>query len=239
MPAARAALAVATENRVNKASGAAAPPLSGMPAVPGALPAPLLDELARLGHTRLHAKGALVVSEGEPALSMYLIHEGQLRVFVSDDEGREVELNLLGAGEYFGELMLGSQVRTASVQVVQRARLSMITRSQFEAALAARPDLAFHVIQHLIERVRALSRSVQGLVSMDVYGRVVRLFGELAQEAQGQRFVPGPMSQQKIADRVGASRSMINRILQELGAGGYIEVARERIALLKPLPKRW
>jgi CRP/FNR family cyclic AMP-dependent transcriptional regulator len=170
---------------------------------------------------------------------MYLIHDGTLRVFVSADDGRDVELNTMGPGEYFGELMLGSPMRTASVQATSRARLTMITREQFESALRQRPDLAFHVIQHLIDRVRSLSRSVQGLVAMDVYGRVVRLFGELAQDDGERRVVPGRWSQQKIADRVGASRSMINRVLKELSAGGYIEVLRDGIVLLRPLPKRW
>jgi CRP/FNR family cyclic AMP-dependent transcriptional regulator len=162
-----------------------------------------------------------------------------MRVFVSDEDGREVELNVIGPGEYFGELMLGSQVRTATVQTTSKAKLTMITRAEFEQALAEQPTLAFHVIQHLIDRVRQLSRNVQGLVSMDVYGRVVRLFNELAHDEGGQRVVPGPLSQQKIADRVGASRSMINRILQDLVAGGYIETSRERIVLRKPLPKHW
>ncbi|WP_158219948.1 Crp/Fnr family transcriptional regulator [Ideonella sp. A 288] len=215
------------------------PAVAGSPASANALPAPLLEALALHGMTRVHAKGTLVVAEGEPALSMYLVHEGQLRVFVSDEDGREVQLNTLGPGEYFGELMLGSQVRTATVQTLTRARLTMITRPEFERALAERPDLAFHVIQHLIERVRVLSRNVQGLVSMDVYGRVVRLFNELAVDLDGQRAVPGPLSQQKIADRVGASRSMVNRILQELAGGGYIEVGRDRILLKRALPKRW
>jgi CRP/FNR family cyclic AMP-dependent transcriptional regulator len=203
------------------------------------LPAELLDALAALGHTRAYPKGTIVVTEGEPALSMYLVHEGQMRVFVSDEDGREVELNVIGPGEYFGELMLGSQVRTATVQTTSKAKLTMITRAEFEQALAEQPTLAFHVIQHLIDRVRQLSRNVQGLVSMDVYGRVVRLFNELAHDEGGQRVVPGPLSQQKIADRVGASRSMINRILQDLVAGGYIETSRERIVLRKPLPKHW
>jgi CRP/FNR family cyclic AMP-dependent transcriptional regulator len=209
------------------------------PVSPSALPAELLAALAALGQTRSYAKGTIVVTEGEPALSMYLIHEGELRVFVSDEDGKDVELNTMGPGEYFGELMLGSQVRTATVQTTSRAKLTMVTRAEFEQALAAQPTLAFHVIQHLIDRVRQLSRSVQGLVSMDVYGRVARLFSELARDEGGLRVVPGPLSQQKIADRVGASRSMINRILQDLAAGGYIETSRERIVLVKPLPKRW
>jgi CRP/FNR family cyclic AMP-dependent transcriptional regulator len=205
----------------------------------GALPSELLDELVRLGPVRSFAKGAIVVTEGEPALSMYVIREGKLRVFVSDDEGHEVELNVLGPGEYFGELMLDGQTRSASVIALTPARLTMIARPEFERILVQRPDLAFHVIQHLIQRVRALSRNVQGLASKDVYGRVAQLFAELAREEDGVRFVPGPLSQQAIASRVGASRSMINRILQDLSAGGYVSVSRERIVLLKPLPKHW
>ncbi len=204
-----------------------------------ALPANLLEELVRLGSSRQFAKGAIVVTEGEPALSMYVIQQGRLRVYVSDDEGREVELNTLGPGEYFGELMLDGQTRSASVIALTPARLTMIVRADFERTLMQRPDLAFHVIQHLIQRVRALSRNVQGLVSKDVYGRVAQLFNELAREHAGVRIVPGPLSQQAIADRVGASRSMINRILQDLAAGGYVEVSRERIVLKKPLPKHW
>jgi CRP/FNR family cyclic AMP-dependent transcriptional regulator len=204
-----------------------------------ALPPPLLAELAERGASRPYQKGTIVVAEGEPAQSMYLVLEGALRVYVSDDEGREVELNTLGPGEYFGELMLGNHVRSASVQTTARARLAMITRDEFERTLRERPDVAFLVIQHLIEHVRRLSRQVQGLVSMDVYERVVQLFAEIAVDEDGQRVVPGPLSQQTIADRVGASRSMINRILQELAAGGYIEVSRPRIVLCKPLPKHW
>jgi CRP/FNR family transcriptional regulator, cyclic AMP receptor protein len=199
----------------------------------------LLSALARQGSTRPYAKGTIVVAEGEPALAMYLIHEGRLRVYVAGDQEREVELNILGPGEYFGELMLAGDTRSASVQTLTPARLTMVTRPQFERMLAERPELAFHVIQHLIQRVRALSRHVQGLVSKDVYGRVVQLFTELAREEGGVRFVPGPLSQQTIADRVGASRSMINRILQDLTAGGYVAVSRERIVLKKALPRHW
>lgn len=203
------------------------------------LPPELLAELARRGRAHAWRKGAVVVAEGEPANAMFVIDEGQARVFLAGDGGREVELNTLGPGEYFGELMLGSAVRTASVQALTRARLTAITRADFEAVLAERPDLAFHLIQRLIERVRALSRNVQGLATMDVYGRVVRLFDETAVDDGGARVVPGPTSRQRIADKVGASRAMVHRILGDLSEGGYIEVARERIVLRKPLPRRW
>lgn len=150
-----------------------------------------------------------------------------------------MELNTLGPGEVFGELMLSGERRTATVVVTQRARLTCVPRVAVERALATRPDLAFHLIQRLVQRVRTLTRTVTRLASVDVYGRMVGLFDALAVDAGGQRVVPGPLSQARIAERLGASKAMVNRLLQDLARGGYIEVSRERIVLLKRLPAKW
>jgi CRP/FNR family transcriptional regulator, cyclic AMP receptor protein len=199
----------------------------------------ILAELSRLGETRTWEPGTVVVAEGEPADCMYLIHEGELRVFVAGEGGREVELSTMGAGEYFGELMLGGERRSASVQAVARSRLTRVTRPVMERMLSDRPDMAFHLIQRLAQRVRTLTHTVRNLASVDVYGRLVGLLEALAVEQQGQTVVPGPLSQQRIADRVGASRAMVNRLLHDLERGGYIQLGRGTIVLLKRLPRRW
>ena len=196
----------------------------------------ILAELARLGETRTWEPGATVVAEGDVADCMYLIHEGELRAFVAGDGGRVVELNTLRAGELFGELMLSGEPRAATVQVTTRSRLTRVTRAEAERVLAQRPELAFQLIQRLVHRVRTLTRTVSRLASVDVYGRLVGLFDALAVDDKGQRVVPGPLSQQRIAERVGASKAMVNRLLTDLAKGGYIEVSRERIVLLKKLP---
>ncbi|MGJ7498512.1 Crp/Fnr family transcriptional regulator [Variovorax sp. RT4R15] len=198
-----------------------------------------LAELARLGDTRTWEPGALVVTEGDIADCMYLIHEGELRAFVAGDGGRVVELNTLHAGELFGELMLSGELRSATVQVTTRARLTRVTRAKAESVLAQRPELAFQLIQRLVQRVRTLTRTVGRLASVDVYGRLVGLFDALAVDDKGLRVVPGPLSQQRIAERVGASKAMVNRLLTDLAKGGYIEVSRERIVLLRKLPSKW
>ena len=203
------------------------------------LPQELLAEFARVGQVRSYPKNTIVVHEGEPAEAMYTVLEGTLRVYVADEDGKEAELNTVGPGQYFGELMLGSHVRTASVRTLTPARLTMVKREDFERIIAARPDMAFHVIQTLINRVKALTDNVRSLVLMDVYGRVARMFLEMAHEVDGKLIVPGPLSQQKIADRVGASRSMINRILKDLTEGGYITIGKTDILVNRGLPKRW
>lgn len=199
----------------------------------------ILAELAKLGETRTWEPGTTVVTEGEVADCMYIIHTGELRAVVAGDGGRTVELSTLGAGEYFGELMLSGALRSASVQVTVRARLTRVMRAEVERVLASRPDLAFHLIQRLVQRVRTLTHTVGRMASVDVYGRLVGLFDALAVDDGGRRIVPGPLSQARIAERLGASRAMVNRLLQDLARGGYIEVSRERIVLLRKLPPHW
>ena len=199
----------------------------------------ILAELARLGETRTWEPGATVVNEGDVADCMYLIHEGELRAVVAGDGGRVVELNTLSAGEFFGELMFSGEARSATVQVTARARLTRVTRAEAERLLAQRPELAVQLIQRLVQRVRTLTRTVGRLASVDVYGRLLGLFDALAVDDKGLRVVPGPLSQQRIAERVGASKAMVNRLLTDLAKGGYIAVSRERIVLLRKLPPKW
>jgi len=199
----------------------------------------ILAELAKLGETRMWEPGTAVVTEGDIADCLYIIHAGELRAVIAGDGGRTVELSTLRAGELFGELMLSGERRSATVEVTVRARLTRVTRPEVERALALQPNLGFHLIQRLVERVRTLTTTVRRLASVDVYGRLVGLFDALAVDLEGQRVVPGPLSQARIAERLGASRAMVNRLLQDLVRGGYIEVSRERILLIKKLPPKW
>lgn len=202
-------------------------------------PDEILAELAKLGETRTWEPGTAVVTEGDMADCMYIVHAGELRAVVAGEGGRNVELNTLSAGDFFGELMLSGERRAATVEVTVRARLTRVTRAEVERVLTSRPDLAFHLIQRLVQRVRALTHTVSRLASVDVYGRLIGLFDVLAVDEGGQRIVPGPLSQVRIAERLGASRAMVNRLLHDLTNGGYIEVSRERIVLLRELPRHW
>lgn len=199
----------------------------------------ILAELAKLGETRTWEPGTTVVHEGDVADCLYIVHSGELRAVLAGEGGRSVELNTLGAGELFGELMLSGERRAATVEVTARARLTRVGRVELERMMASHPHLALHLIQRLVQRVRTLTQTVGRLASVDVYGRLVGLFDALAVEQAGQRVVPGPMSQARIAERLGASKGMVNRLLQDLARGGYIDVSRERIVLLRKLPPRW
>ena len=129
----------------------------------------ILAELARLGETRTWEPGSVVVAEGDPADCMYIVHTGELRAVVAGDGGRNVELNTLGPGDVFGELMLSGERRAATVEVTVRAQLTRVTRAEVERVLVSRPDLAFHLIQRLVQRVRTLTHTASRLASVVVW----------------------------------------------------------------------
>ena len=127
------------------------------------LPVEALDGLIRSGHTLSFEQGQIVCEEGEESDAMYVILDGQLRVFKHDGEGREVEIALLKAGDFFGEMaMLDSQPRSATVTCLTACHLFMLDRLTFMSLLlhADTQTVFFSIISALVKRVRAVSKRV-------------------------------------------------------------------------------
>jgi len=203
-----------------------------------ALPHPGLRELAALGHARSYPKRTIVIQEGDASDTLYIMLAGRARVYSADAEGREVVLDILGAGDMFGEMVLDGSSRSASVMTMEPSTLSVITASILRDRFRADSDLAMLLVTELVGRLRRTSRTVKQLTLTDVYERLAFVLNEEIAKSGGETTIEG-MTQQDIAERIGASRDMVNRIFKELVQGGYVEVARRRISLLKPLPPHW
>lgn len=201
---------------------------------------PLVRELAEYGQVRSFPKNAVIINEGDKGDSLFVILAGRVKVYVSDDDGREMVLDTHGPGDYVGEMALDGRPRSASVMTLERTTCSIVTRENLRAAIAVNPDVAMSLIATLIERTRIATDNVKNLALMDVYGRVARLLLQLARDdGSGSLVVPERMTQQDIADRVGASRDMISRIFKDLTAGGYVTVENRSITIHRKPPARW
>jgi CRP/FNR family cyclic AMP-dependent transcriptional regulator len=199
-------------------------------------------ELALIGArgiARRHAKNTIIVSEGDNTDGLFIVLEGRVKIFVSDEDGHEVVLGTHGPGEYFGELALDAGPRSASVITLEPCQLLVVPKDAFREFVQSNPGFAFNLIEKLIARVRALTDSVKSLALMDVYGRVARLLLDLAEERQGVLVIGERLTQQDIANRVGASREMVSRILKDLTTGGYLTQSREGIVLHRKPPLHW
>jgi CRP/FNR family cyclic AMP-dependent transcriptional regulator len=199
-------------------------------------------ELKTIGQralTRAFPKNAIVVTEGDRTDSLYIVVSGRVKVYVSDEKGKEIVLNEAGPGEYFGELVLDEGPRSASVMTLEPTRFLVVPKEDFKEFVASSPEFALHLIRKLIRRVRALTNDVKSLALMDVYGRVARMLLDLAEERDGTLVIESRPTQQEMANRVGASREMVNKILKDLAEGGYIAVERHRITIARTLPAAW
>ena len=199
----------------------------------------LLREIAATGGVKRYPANAVLINEGDAADTLFIILSGRVKVYAGNDSGKEVILNEHGPGEFVGEVPLDGGVRSASVMTLEPTTCALVTGANLREFIATHPDFALHLIRSLITRLRTLTDSVKSLALDDVYGRVVGLLQKLAVAEDGHRVVPQRLTQQEIADRVGASREMVSRIFKELTIGGYLSVKAGRIVLLKNPPAAW
>ena len=198
-----------------------------------------LRRIAASGVVRQFSKQTVLIHEGDVGDSLYIIVSGKVKVYASSAAGREVVLGFRGPGEYVGEMSLDGSPRSASVITAEPTTCAIVTRVQFQEFLAANPEVAKHLIETLIRRVRVATEDVKSLALSDVYGRLVRLLNALATVEDGTLGVREKLTQQDIADRVGASRDMIGKLMKDLVAGGYLQVEDRTIIFLKKLPPGW
>ncbi len=186
-------------------------------------------------------KGALLFSQGDESDGLYIIKQGRAKVYIGDENGKEMMIAILRAGEVVGEIAsLDGERRTASVSMLEPSRVLHIPQGEFKSFLKENPEVAFEIIQVLTRRIRSYATSVGNLAFKNVYERIVVMLNENSTERDdGSRLVNGPFTHQDIADMVGSSREMVSRVFSELSKGGYVSTESKIITIHKKLPAGW
>ena len=124
------------------------------------------------------------------------------------------------------------------MKTLEATTCCVVQAAQLPAFLAEHPEFALHLTQKLTRMVRRLTEQVKSLALQDVYGRMVRLLMELSEPVGEERVVREKLTQQDIADRVGSSREMVNRVMKELTTGGYVALRDGRHVILRSCRRR-
>ena len=224
------------ESRPVSDPGASAPrPDDGLdPLQPEALRA-----LAASAVVRRFPKNAVLINDGEEGDSLFIVLSGRVKVYASNEAGKEIVIDFHGPGECVGEMSLDGAPRSASVMTTEPTTCAIVSRAQFREFIRERPDFALYLIGKLIQRARRATENVKSLALSDVYGRLIRLLTSLAKPVGGRQVVEERLTQQDIAERVGASRDMISRLMKDLVSGGYVSVEDRTIVILKKPPPNW
>jgi CRP/FNR family cyclic AMP-dependent transcriptional regulator len=201
---------------------------------------PGIGRLAARGIIRSYRKNTIILNEGEPGDSLFVLLQGQVKVYATDENGREITYGTIHAGDYFGEMSLDGGPRSASVMTVEPTLCSLVSRAAVQQHLADEPAFALALVSQVIRRARAATETARQMALLDVYGRVIHtLEGQHGPASHAAPIQLTQITHQQIASRVGASREMVSRLLKDLEKGGYVELGIKRITLKKKLPARW
>ena len=194
-----------------------------------------VNAIARRAVTRAFPKNTIVVSEGDRTDTLHIVVSGRVKIYVSDEKGKEIVLNFAGPGEYFGELVLDEGPRAASVMTLEPSRFLIVPKEDLREFVAHSPDFALHLIRKLIRRVRVLTNDIKSLALMDVYGRVARMLLDLAVERDGALVIEERPTQQEIANQIGACRETVSRTVSDLVRRGLLTPRGRSLLLARSL----
>ncbi len=181
---------------------------------------------------RSAARSTTIMAGGDATDSLYIVLSGRLKVMMSDSDGKEVILSILGPGEFFGEMgLIDDEPRSASVVTIEPCELLAIAKRDFKKCLMENNEMGMAVMRGLVKRLREADRKIGSLALLDVYGRVARLLLDMAENVNGEKVVTKRLPKQDIAKMIGASREMVSRVMKDLQTGGYIEMRGSNIVL--------
>src|SRR5215218_356543 len=190
-----------------------------------------IQKFADLTRERSYPKGSVILFQGDPGDSLYVLRQGRVKVVLIGEDGREVILGVLEPGAHFGELaLIDDQPRSAHVIAMEDAQLLILRREDFRRRVDANPSVAWALLCELSRRLRRADEKIGGLVLLDVPGRISRLLLDLSAETSNGT-IDKPLTHQTIAQMIGASRETVSRAMKEFQEEGLIRVERRRIAV--------
>lgn len=188
----------------------------------------VLDTIAEKAVHRRYRKGSVIFVQGEQGDRCFAIVEGAVKISAYHPDGREAVMAVLGPGDVFGELSLFEQSpRSADAAAIEDTQLLSLDSASVTDAIAAHPQLGLSLLRVLGRRLRLTNEALQDIAFFDVPGRVARRLADLA-EAHGVQQTEGtlidlPLSQESLAQMVGATRESVNKALSALRRRGLVD----------------
>ncbi|NLT30739.1 MAG: Crp/Fnr family transcriptional regulator [Propionibacterium sp.] len=185
---------------------------------------------------RLH-RGAVLFHEGDVGDQLYVVVDGKMKLGRVGTAGRENLMAVLGPGQMFGELsVFDPGPRSTTATAVTSCKLRCLEHADLEKWLSERPEVALGLLGQLAKRLRRTNEVVADLVFSDVPGRVAKALLDLAERFGEPRadavVVHHDLTQEELAQLVGASRETVNKALADFAARGWIRLEPRSVTLL-------
>ena len=182
-------------------------------------------------------KGDTLFKEGDDGDRLYVVVDGKLKLGTSSGDGRENLLSILGPGEMFGELSLFDPgPRTATATAVTDAKLLALANDQVIGLVTRHPQVSLQLLGRLAQRLRRTNEVLADLVFSDVPGRVAKALIDLGTRFGVQKddglHVNHDLTQEELAQLVGASRETVNKALADFAGRGWLRLEPRAVVVL-------
>jgi CRP/FNR family cyclic AMP-dependent transcriptional regulator len=183
-------------------------------------------------------RGENVFTEGERGDSVYIITEGKIKLGRRAADGRENMIAVMGPSDMFGELSIFDPgPRTATASAITDSRLARLRQSDLRNWISTRPELAEQLLRVVARRLRRTNDALADLIFTDVPGRVAKSLLQMAQafggrDAQGVLRVKHDLTQEELAQLVGASRETVNKSLADFASRGWLRLEGKAVVIL-------
>lgn len=197
---------------------------------------PTIERFLKHCHRRRYPSKTVIIYAGDTPDSLYYIVEGSVTVLIEEEDGQEIVLAYLNAGDFFGEMGLFDEQknRSAWVRAKTECEVAEINYTAFRDLAAENPDILFALATQMAVRLRRTSGMVGRLAFMDVAGRVARTLLDLCKEPDAITHPDGMqirITRQELGRIVGCSREMVGRVLKNLEAQNLITAKGKTIVV--------
>ncbi len=197
-----------------------------------ALSAQDTQQLLKHAHCRRVTPGRVLFQKGDPGDGLYGILDGRVAFTVDSAKGKELTLNVLGPGEFFGEIaVLDGKGRTATAVTRDTCRLLFIARSAFMTFFAVRPEAMARVIELLCARLRRSTEYIADSAFLDLSRRLAKQLVDLAHEDGSPREATLRISHAELATMLGVSRERVSLQLAAWSDRGILDQGRGRLVV--------
>ncbi len=204
-----------------------------------ALKSPQLAELTSKLTPRNYRRGETIFHKDDPGSTLYIIETGQVKIATASPEGEEVILAILTDSDFFGELsLLDGKARSATATAMEATQALTLHRSDFLEVIGKRPEMVSDILAALSDRLRCADLLLEDAIFLDLPARLAKRLLELAEkhglETENGLEIHLRLTQQDLANAVGASRVAVNKLLGIFQDKGLVSIDKKRITILRP-----
>jgi CRP-like cAMP-binding protein len=201
-----------------------------------------LQSLSQACSVRQIARGSTLAAEGSVINHAFLVLRGRVRAVRRGESGREITLEVFRPGDLMGDALLApDQPISTEWEAVEQSTVLVIPREAILAHLRLLPELPMTLGNILVGRLNRAKDMTVALALSDVEDRVIGALRTLArQEGEGQELPEGLLirqrpTQQELANRIGACRETVSRIVSDLTRRGLVTPQGRSLLLSKRL----